>query len=158
MCEHIACAPGCVPGVHGVRRQMWASECMHECLCQYACSCLGAWETSHTTLSSCVLWFCGTVRAGCTSLLWGVGWQGCSEPWEQQVSPKAMGSMALCLWGTCALQLGSPTARVLWSLGHKPCHAPEKGGCLPTTPGPCLHLLCPKPGLVLRAGSRSQTE
>lgn len=31
------------------------------------------------------LWFYGT---GCTPLLWGVGWQGCSGPQEQQVSAK----------------------------------------------------------------------
>lgn len=39
-CVSTACAPGCVPGVHGVCRQMWASECMHKCLCQCACTCL----------------------------------------------------------------------------------------------------------------------
>lgn len=82
--------------------KVWASECMHGCLCQCACMCLGAGETSHTTLSRAVLWFCGTVKAGCTSLLRSVGWQGCSEPWEQHVFPKAgkkVGSIALCLWG-----------------------------------------------------------
>lgn len=89
-------------------------ECMPECLCQCAHTCLGAWVITHHPLKGrpLLVWH----RQGREYLtVLECSWQGSSEPWEQQASPKAMGYLSV---GKMSPPAGAPDCMcplVRWS-------------------------------------------
>lgn len=85
-----------------------AARCGHASACTNACIYVHAHRRVHLpSTPRGVLWLCGIIWAGCTPLLLAVGWQGCSEPWEQQVPPESCGIHSFVLMGEM-----SPSTRV----------------------------------------------